>query len=204
MSIFDYFSFTSVLSKPVIIATGLIAIYLMQTIAYLGIFKKAGEKPWKAFVPGINGYAQFKISWTGFAFIVYLLVFALQFIPQIFSANYPDLLDTQYAGYVSMGASVVLLIMQIVACIKLSRCFGHKLGWAIGLLLLTQVFMLAIGLGNSEYVGKNVLKKDKKPKTKEKKKKEKKTDEYDNPEEIEKAIENLEEMKEVKVSDGKE
>ena len=137
--------------KTIVIAA-VIALYLMQAVAYWGVFGKAGEKKWKCFVPVLNSYTRFKISWSKLAFWICLILALLRFSPYFISEFAPDF---AYGDYIAIAAAAILLIMQFISCIKISRCFGRKFGYAIGLLILPQLFMLILGLGNSEYKREN-------------------------------------------------
>ena len=48
---------------------------------------------------------------------------------------------------------IILAIISILYCIKLSRAFGHGIGFAIGLMFLQPIFMLILGFGNDPYYG---------------------------------------------------
>jgi hypothetical protein len=47
--------------------------------------------------------------------------------------------------------SIFLVVIHIIFCVKLSKAFGHKGGWAVGLVFLNEIFYLMIGLGKSQY-----------------------------------------------------
>lgn len=49
-------------SMPTIVASSIIA-WLIAIIPYWWIFKKAGEKSWKAVIPVYSMYIQYKFSW---------------------------------------------------------------------------------------------------------------------------------------------
>lgn len=128
-----------------------IAVYLMQAVAYWCIFKKAGEKKGRAFVPGLNAYTQFKLSWSKAAFWIFL---ALCIVEGVFSWANPVSTLVPNSYYVFLASSAAVMVMHIISCFKLSKSFGHGFGWALGLMLFPQIFMLTIGLGGSEYVGR--------------------------------------------------
>ena len=147
MSNFDISVFGS-FSKTAVIAFAL-ALYLMEAVAYWGIFAKAGEKKWKGFVPLINSYTRFKISWSRLAFWICIILALASASPSVI--NKFDL-TFAYGDYIAAGAAILLSVMQIISCVKLSKSYGHKFGFALGLILLPELFLLILGLGNSEYV----------------------------------------------------
>ena len=48
---------------------------------------------------------------------------------------------------------IVLAVIYIMYCIRLSRAFGHGIGFAIGLILLQPIFLLILGFGSDPYYG---------------------------------------------------
>ena len=48
---------------------------------------------------------------------------------------------------------IVLAVINIMYCIRLSRVFGHGIGFAIGLILLQPIFLLILGFGSDPYYG---------------------------------------------------
>ena len=54
------------------------------------------------------------------------------------------------------AASVVTLIsaiLHIIQSVKLSKCFGHGIGFGILLILLGPIGRIILGFGDSEYIG---------------------------------------------------
>lgn len=48
---------------------------------------------------------------------------------------------------------IILAIIGVIYSVKLSRAFGHGIGFAIGLIFLQPIFMLILGFGNDPYYG---------------------------------------------------
>ena len=101
----------------------ILSIYVLLVIAWWNIFQKAGEAGWKSLIPLYNTYILFQISWGNG------WLFLLGFIP------------------------VVSLVVTIIMNVKLSRAFGHGTGFAIGLILIPNLFTLILGFDNSTYLG---------------------------------------------------
>lgn len=101
----------------------ILSVYVLLVIAWWNIFKKAGEDGWKSLIPFYNTYILFKISWGNG------WLFLLDFIPVI--------------GFVT----------NVIMNVKLSRSFGHGTGFAIGLILIPNLFTLILGFDNSVYHG---------------------------------------------------
>ena len=134
-----------------------IAIYLMLSIGRMGMFRKAGEKRWKAWVPVLNRYTEYKISWSGAAFWVYLVLSAAA---GILSYHGSAITSFLYSEYALMGAGLATTVIQIIDDVKVSKSFGHGGGFAILLILFPEICKLTLALGNSEYVGREGKKAD--------------------------------------------
>lgn len=87
------------------------------------IFVKAGEPGWASLIPVYNTYVLFKITWGKG------LKFLLLLIP------------------------VYNIVVIIQTMSKLAKAFGKSNGFAIGLVLLSPVFMLLLAFGDSRYMG---------------------------------------------------
>lgn len=130
-----------------IIAVYGIIYYVLMIAAQWKIFTKAGEKGWKSIIPFLNGYVLYKISWKPMMFWITL---ALTIVMSICSA----IPDSNIAMVILSIASIAVLVIGIIQYSKLSKAFGHGVGFTLGLLFLNPIFMLILGLGNSQYIGK--------------------------------------------------
>ena len=92
-------------------------------IVYWIIFTKAGEEGWKSLIPIYNVYILYKITWGNGLIFLLLLVPFVNFIVGILTIN------------------------------KLSKCFGHGLGFTLGLLFLPIIFLPLLAFGDSRYEG---------------------------------------------------
>ena len=90
---------------------------------YWIIFTKAGEGGWKSLIPIYNIYILYKITWGNGLIFLLLLVPFVNFIVGILTIN------------------------------KLSKCFGHGLGFTLGLLFLPIIFLPLLAFGDSRYEG---------------------------------------------------
>lgn len=92
-------------------------------IVYWIIFTKAGEEGWKSLIPIYNIYILYKIAWGNGMLFLLLLIPFVNFIVGIITIN------------------------------KLSKCFGHGLGFTLGLLFLPIIFLPLLAFGDSRYEG---------------------------------------------------
>ena len=98
--------------------------YLIVAFGYYGVFKKAGQPAWGAFVPFVNIYFILKIvgrpGWW---------VFLIIFLPCI--------------GW----------ILLLFVTWELVKSFGHGFLMFLGVILLPIIFLYVLGYGSSEYQG---------------------------------------------------
>lgn len=124
---------------------------LLQVIANWRIYTKAGESGWKSLIPLYSQYIAFKIAWKTSMFWLMLLVTIAAYVMITLSTVIPALAFIFMWLIILCGA--VLTIISIVFSYKLSRAFGHGVGYTLGLIFLNPIFILMLGLGKSQYIG---------------------------------------------------
>jgi len=97
--------------------------YVIGTLPLFGIFNKAGEAGWQAFVPIWNTIVLLKIAGKPAWWIVLLII------------------------------PVVGIVFGIIAVHALSVSFGHGVGFTVGLVLLSLIFLYILWLDGSTYRG---------------------------------------------------
>lgn len=100
-----------------------LVVAVLTIVGYWKIFSKAGEAGWASIIPLYDQYILSKITF-GTGWLFLLLL-----IP------------------------FVNFIFMIVMMYKLSKSFGHGIGFTIGLIFLPFIFLLIIAFGKSEYKG---------------------------------------------------
>ena len=129
--------------NPILLALLLFTVALLLFISWCRIFAKAGI-PWeRLFVPFFGTYWTYGVANAGGIFWCNLILSLISFMMPIFGV------------YMDEGMAIVLLIgyliIHIIYCVKLSKAFGHGGGFAFGLIVLTPLFLMILGLGSSEY-----------------------------------------------------
>ncbi len=119
--------------------------YILTAVGYMKVFDKANEAGWKGWVPFLNEYTSFKISWNANMFWIMLVLSFLQFL-LIGSEN-------SLLRLLSNAAAMGVFVIRCLQCTKLSKSFGHGIGFALGLLFLGPIFMMILGFGSSQYEG---------------------------------------------------
>ena len=174
----------SIPSRILDIVLPLVSLLLIVLIAAAcwSVFSKAGEKGWKILIPVYNRYVGYKISWSGTAYWVRLLLVIAAGVLFVLAAGHsvPQLLSAAENAGIALPADVreVLLKLRdtavlpsryiVLSCIlasaaalislirafKLSRAFGHGFWFFLGLLILPYLFILILGFGKYErYAG---------------------------------------------------
>lgn len=122
--------------------------WILQIIANWNIFAKAGEAGWKSLIPIYGDYVSYKIAWqTSYFWLSFILGIVASYVS---SAN---LNESIFLTVIATLLRIVIAVINIMYCIKLSRAFGHGIGFAIGLILLQPIFLLILGFGSDPYYG---------------------------------------------------
>ena len=122
--------------------------WILQIIANWNIFTKAGEAGWKSLIPIYGDYVSYKIAWqTSYFWLSFILGIVASYVS---SAN---LNESIFLTVIATLLRIVIAVINIMYCIKLSRAFGHGIGFAIGLILLQPIFLLILGFGSDLYYG---------------------------------------------------
>lgn len=98
-------------------------IVVLIIVAMWKIYEKAGEAGWKAIIPFYNSYVAYSIFWGNG------WLFLLTLIP------------------------VVNVVMGILLAHKMSKAFGHGIGFTLGLIVFPYIFRLILGFNSDEYLG---------------------------------------------------
>lgn len=97
--------------------------YLIGAFALFGIFKKAGEPTWQAFVPIWNTIVLLKVAGKPLWWIVLLLI------------------------------PIVNIVILVLLYQGLSTAFGHGTGFTVGLFFLPIIFFYILGYDSNPYRG---------------------------------------------------
>lgn len=121
--------------------------YVISALGLGKMFEKGGEPGWKAWIPCYNGYITYKLTWNKNVFWLVLIGAVLLSI----IAAYNTLNVSVIMTVIQVILWIALLILQITASYKISKAYGHGIGYTIGLIFLPIIFYLIIGFGSSEY-----------------------------------------------------
>lgn len=106
-----------------VIAFIYIAVLILLLVAIWKIYVKAGRPGWASLIPLYNCYVYYDIA-MGNGWL-----FLLSFVP------------------------FVNIVISIIVTHRLSKAFGHGVGFTLGLLFLSPIFIPILAFGSSEYEG---------------------------------------------------
>ncbi|MBP7821142.1 signal peptidase I [Candidatus Saccharibacteria bacterium] len=111
-----------------------LALIVLQIIAYWKIFTKAGYAGWKSIIPIYNLWVLCEIvgrpGWWGLTPILLVIPF------------------------VNIIAIIPVIILMIIVSLDLGKSFGKDTVWSVFLLIVFQIIgYLMLGFGSSKYVG---------------------------------------------------
>ena len=117
--------------------------YVLKAIGYGNMYRKAGEAPWKAFIPVFNTYTNYRISWNSKMFFLYAALLIL------FKFTYGS--ATLALQLAAAAAGVAMLVVDVKQKIKMANLFGKGAGTAIALIFFPGITTLILGLGKAEF-----------------------------------------------------
>ena len=117
--------------------------YLLTSIGYGTMYRKAGESPWKAFIPVYKTYNNYKISWNGKMFFLSAALYIL-----LTALSNSAMLALQL---VSAAAGIALIVVMVKQNIKMAKLFGKGTGTGIALMFFPGITSLILGLGKAEF-----------------------------------------------------
>lgn len=97
--------------------------YVIAALSLQGMFTKAGEPAWAAWVPIYNTVVLLKISGKPWWWLLLLII------------------------------PVVNIVVLVLVSIALAKSFGQGTGFAVGLFLLPIIFYFVLSYGGSQYAG---------------------------------------------------
>lgn len=127
-----------------------LAWWLLQIIANWRIFTKAGEAGWKSIIPVYSDYISYKIAWqTSYFWLVFILGIIASCVQAYANPNGDNVMLLMIVSLIK----IITGIIGIMYSVKLARAFGRGTGFALGLIFLSPIFMLILGLGDDRYYG---------------------------------------------------
>ena len=117
------------------------------------IFRKAGQKGWKALIPFYSDYIYYRIAWDGRIYIaltVGSIVGAV--IGSLLGLIHPAL-GTAVAVICNTAVAGANAIAGMILQFKMARAFGRSDYFGVGLYFLGNVFSAILAFGDAKYKG---------------------------------------------------
>lgn len=127
-----------------------ILIWILTIVAYWRMFEKAGEAGWKSVIPVYATYKMYDIVWNKAMFWAAL---AAGLGSGILSLSVQSGMGT-WAWMLAMVCAAAAGVINILFCVNMAKAYSHGGGFAAGLIFFNTIFILVLGLGNSEYTGR--------------------------------------------------
>jgi len=105
-----------------------LVIFAIFLVAYWRIFTKAGEKGWKSLIPIYSNIVLYRIAGIS-----------------------PWWILGMFAGIIPGIGWLITLAINIYFNYSLAKSFGKGVGFTIGLLLLSPIFILVLAFGSAEH-----------------------------------------------------
>ena len=133
----------------------LVVWYVLCLVARWKVFEKAGIAGWKSLIPIYSDYCTHKIAWQTKYFWISVLAGCISGFVSNRIALYTENGDVApfILSLVSSVVGLAVFVINIMMNINLAKRFGHGVGFGLGLMFLTPLFTLILGLGASEYEG---------------------------------------------------
>ena len=130
----------------IIIAVVFLITFILNKIGDYLVFKKVGEAPHKCFIPCYSEYMSY--NYAGMP-LVYFLMWILPIVYYCIAAALSQ--NNNAINILTIVYTVIVVLIQAYKCFRISKRFGHGVGWTIGLFFLWPFFKLALGAGKSQY-----------------------------------------------------
>ena len=133
----------------IVLAIYLLAFIIIDVIGSWNIFKKAGEKGWKAIIPFYSTYTMYKIAWKPMWFWIWLSIVVVDLTIYFIGLEIGNPEMVAFSWLLTLVASLFYIPLSY----QLSKSFGHGIGFTFGLIFLYPIFILILAFNKSQYVG---------------------------------------------------
>ena len=148
----------------VLLLISLLTYSIISIIASWKVLKKADEKGWKILVPFYNLYTMFKIvDMKKWFWIVMASSFAVGFVICLTGFDFQSIKENGITGLSSISLLFLFLellffiIVKAIYASRLSRVFGHKSSFAVGLFFLYAIFAIILAVDSCKYDKKRLI-----------------------------------------------
>ena len=125
-----------------ILATLIALNYILAIIGSYKLFRKAGEKGWKAIIPILNEYTRYKLYANNNLFLSFLTAAIVRDI---------TVGDSKLMMAITFVAGIVAFVISFKMHLAMARSHGRNVGMAILLTILPGIGYMILGFDKSEY-----------------------------------------------------
>jgi len=136
----------------VAIAASLMAFGILAIAIRWCIFKKAGQKGWKALIPVYSDYIYYKIAWSGRVYITMILCAIGSVILSALVASLHETVGLVVTAVCSAGIAGAYAVVGLKLHFKMAHAFGRSDYFAVGLYLLNGLFTAILAFGDAKYM----------------------------------------------------
>ena len=115
------------------------------------IFKKAGQKGWKALIPVYSDYIYYKIAWSGRVFVTLILCAIGSVILSALVSLLHEGVGLAVTAICSAGIAGAYAVIGLKLHFKMAHAFGRSDYFAVGLYLLNGLFTAILAFGDARY-----------------------------------------------------
>lgn len=131
----------------VIVTVLLLLYYVALTVAQWHLFKKAGEKSWKALIPVYSLFVSHHIiGMSHIWFILDIIFWAAEIALEMFKVTPLWIEDVFFSV-----AIIFTIVSEIIHIMKLCYCYTKSERFGIGFFILPPLFSLILAFDKSEY-----------------------------------------------------
>ena len=136
--------------------------WVLLVVARWRMFTKAGVPGWKSIIPIYSEYVLYKIVWNTRSFWFFCGATLLTMLFTALSGQYAMLPSGEMVyvgggnfifGALTFVASIVVMFYSVMCAVKTAMAFGKGAVFAIGLVLLPNVFTMILAFGSAKYLG---------------------------------------------------
>lgn len=131
----------------VIVTVLLLLYYVALTVAQWHLFKKAGEKSWKALIPVYSLFVSHHIIGMSHIWFILDIVFWLAEVALEMFKVTPLWIEDVFFSV----AIIFTIVSEIIHIMKLCYCYTKSERFGIGFFILPPLFSLILAFGKSEY-----------------------------------------------------
>ena len=126
-----------------------LAIFVLNAVAKWKVLSKAGQEGWLAFIPFVNDYMLFKISWNTHRYWIYIGLVILASVFKSIGGDDPNFLE----GVIQFVSSLGVIYYEVKLYMYLAQSYGQSKGFGIFTYLIRPIGLYIIALGDARYQG---------------------------------------------------